>query len=111
MRRLWIGGVVAALIVCSASVSRAQLLTTGTITGTVKDSSGGVLPGVTIALTSETKGTPVPPVVSEANGEFLVPNLAPDTYRLEITLQGFKTLQRGGLPGTGADPRKLAAPT
>ena len=103
MRRLCIGGVVAALIVCSASVSRAQLLTTGTITGTVKDSSGGVLPGVTIALTSETKGTPVPPVVSEANGEFLVPNLAPDTYRLEITLQGFKTVQRGGLAVSGGD--------
>src|ERR1041384_5785630 len=99
MRRLCIGGVVAALIVCSASVSRAQLLTTGTITGTVKDSSGGVLPGVTIALTSDTKGTPVPPVVSEANGEFL----APDTYRLEITLQGFKTVQRGGLAVSGGD--------
>jgi mono/diheme cytochrome c family protein len=57
--------------------SAAQLLTTATITGSVKDAQGGVLPGVTITLTSESKGTAVPAVVTEANGEFVVANLAP----------------------------------
>ena len=111
MTSRWIAGLAIALIVFGPRTSAAQLLTTATITGSVKDAQGGVLPGVTITLTSESKGTAVPAVVTEANGEFVVANLAPDTYRMQIMLQGFKTVDRRGLAVSGGDRLSLGVLT
>ena len=111
MRGRWITGFAFTLFFFTAYVSSAQLLTTGTITGMLKDGQGGVIPGATITLVSETKGTPVPPAISESTGEFLVPNLAPDTYRLTIELQGFKSLERRGVAVSGGDRLNLGTLT
>ena len=67
----------------------AQGTTTSSITGTVTDSGGGVIPGATVNVEGEAgvKAT----VVTNADGVFTVPALIPGTYKVTVTLQGFKT--------------------
>ena len=79
------------------AASAAAQLTTGTVSGTVKDAQGAVIPGATVILVSETRGIQLPPAVTSANGDFVVVNVPPDTYNIQVTLEGFKTLKRGGI--------------
>ena len=67
---------------------------TGTISGTVKDAQGGVVPGATVLLTSESRGTTSTPVTTNANGDFVFPNLTADTYTLQVEMPSFRTLRR-----------------
>lgn len=79
---------------------------TGSISGTVKDSQGGVIPGVSVTVVSATRGTRLAPVVTNDVGEFIVPNLLADTYNIEAELAGFKKLERDGVtvnPGSRAE--------
>lgn len=69
-------------------------LTLGTVSGSVRDATSAAIPGASVSFTSETLGTKLPVVTSENNGEFVIPNVPPDTYSLEIAHQGFKTLRR-----------------
>src|SRR2546425_13146584 len=78
---------VACLSALIASPAGAQS-TFATLTGTVLDSSGGVLPGVTITVTNtRTQGTRT--VVTDDVGNYLVPNLDAGEYRVVTTLAGF----------------------
>src|SRR5690348_17269088 len=89
--------VVALLLAVAASAALAQGATGG-LTAIVKDSSGGVLPGATVILISETKGTRSVPQVTNEIGEFRFPNLSPDTYTIQVELPPtFKTLKRTGV--------------
>ena len=72
-------------------------ITTGTVSGTVKDPQGAVIPGATVTLVNEGQGTRSAPVVTNATGDFVVVNVAPGTYTLEVELASFKTLKRSGL--------------
>src|SRR5580765_5100654 len=74
------------------TVLRAQT-TSATVSGTVQDSQGGVLPGVTVTLTSRTQGN-VLTAVTDGGGRFVFPIVRPDTYTLQATLPGFKTAER-----------------
>src|SRR5215204_650385 len=60
----------------------------GSIEGVVKDSSGAVLPGVTVALTSGS-GAKLE-TVSDAQGVYRFPSLAPGNYKVNANLQGFR---------------------
>ena len=82
--------------------------TTGTVTGTVTDSQGGVIPGASLVLISESRGTRSTIVISNLNGDFVFPNLTPDVYVIEVSMSGFKTLRRGGLAVSPGD--RLAVP-
>ncbi len=62
----------------------------GTHRGTVLDSSGAVLPGATITMTSE-QTNQVQTTTSSETGAFLFPQVPVGTYKIEIELQGFKT--------------------
>src|SRR2546426_5172744 len=88
-------GLMAALVLVSSPVF-AQI-TTGTVTGTVKDPTGLVIPGATVVLISETRGTKSAPAVSNETGSYVFPNVTPDTYTVEVTLEGFKTAKIGGI--------------
>src|SRR5262245_38258022 len=99
MRRKRLGVVMAAFILISPPLL-AQI-TTGTVAGSVKDPSGAVIPGVTVVLTSETRGTKSAPTVTNETGDFVIPNVTPDTYSLEVSLEGFKTAQRAGIVVSG----------
>src|SRR5437762_8661148 len=68
--------------------------TSGTVAGTVKDSQGGVIPGATVTLISETQGTRSVPATTNEVGDYVFPNVSPDTYTIEVTMPGFSTLKR-----------------
>jgi hypothetical protein len=68
---------------------------TGTIAGTVKDAQGGVVPGATVTLTSESRGTVSAPVTTNATGDFVFPNLTADSYTVQVEMPSFRTLRRG----------------
>src|SRR5262245_64837010 len=70
--------------------------TSASVSGSVQDSQGGVLPGVTVTLTSRTQGN-VLTAVSDEGGRFVFPIVRPDTYQLQVALTGFKTLERSKL--------------
>jgi len=67
--------------------------TTGTINGRVEDSSAAVLPGVTVTATSPS-ALGAQTVVTDTNGNYRFPGLAPGVYTLTFELPGFNTLKR-----------------
>jgi hypothetical protein len=80
------------VLLCSTWAS-AQRATTGTITGKVLDSSGGVLPGVTVtAQSAEALGQF--PAVTDAQGVYRIANLPPATYDVKAELTGFQSVIR-----------------
>jgi hypothetical protein len=93
----------ALLMACLAAPTATAQITTGTIAGTVQDSSGGVIPGATVVLISESRGTRGVPGVTNASGDYVFPNMTPDTYTVEVTMPGFRTLRRAGVAVSGGD--------
>ena len=85
-----------------SSPARAQI-TTGTVTGNVKDPSGAVIPGASVVLISETRATRSAPAITNATGDYVFPNVVPDTYTVEVTLDAFKTVRRAGIAVSGGD--------
>ena len=65
VRRVGVSAAVCALFLTVALPVAAQL-TTGSIAGTVKDAQGGVIPGASITLISESRGTRSIPVTTDA---------------------------------------------
>jgi outer membrane receptor protein involved in Fe transport len=83
------------ICVCLLLVARAAQAqrTTGAIVGAVSDSSGAMLPGVTVTL----EGPAVfgkPATVTSETGSFRFPDLAPGVYQLTFALSGFRSLIR-----------------
>src|SRR5215470_2142871 len=82
----------------------AQAGATAQISGTVKDTSGGVLPGVDVTVTQTETGQKRN-AVSDADGSYVLPNLPPGPYRLDAMLQGFRTFTQTGIVlEVGASP-------
>src|SRR3954470_22770066 len=71
------------------------------ITGVVKDTSGAVLPGVTVEAASPALIEKGRSVVSDATGQYRIVNLVPGTYTVTFTLPGFSIVKREGIELTG----------
>ena len=69
---------------------------TAQITGTVKDQTGAVLPGVEVTATQTDTGIARTAVTNET-GSYVLSNLAIGPYRLEATLPGFRTYAQTGI--------------
>ncbi len=82
------------LVVCSAAL--AQTVSVAQISGTVKDATGAVLPGVDIKVTHSDTGATRSTVTSET-GSYSIPNLPVGPYRLEAGLPGFSTYVQTGI--------------
>src|SRR5437870_10639838 len=83
----------AALVALAAPVL-AQ--TTGRLVGTVVDAQGGVLPGVTVTVTSpQLQGANT--TVTDANGQFRFPALPPGAYQVKAELAGFKPAEQANV--------------
>ena len=89
-------GAIGAVVLVLVGSAGAQGVT-GTVTGTVKDAQGGVIPGATVTLISDTRGTSSAPVVSGATGDFVFPNVTADTYTVRVEMPSFRTLRRSGV--------------
>lgn len=87
-------GLALGLLLGSGTPARAQI-DTGSIVGSVRDSSGGVLPGVTVTATQQgTNATAV--AVTSDRGEYVMPNLKIGTYDVTAEIEGFKrSIQQG----------------
>ena len=75
----------------------AQGTSAASIVGTVKDTSGAVLPGVTIEASSPALIEKVRSTVTDEKGEYRIIELRPGTYSVTFTLPGFSTFKRDGL--------------
>src|SRR5262245_52646513 len=85
---------VCALLLPSAIA--AQQTTSG-IAGIVRDTSGAVLPGVTVEASSPVLIEKVRTVVSNGEGRYNIVDLRPGTYVVTFTLAGFNTFRREGI--------------
>ncbi len=84
------------MVLVAVNVSLAQVGSTAQIAGTVKDTSGAVLPGANVTATQTDTGFKRE-VVSDADGLFLLPALPIGPYRLDVSLQGFRTSIQTGI--------------
>ena len=90
-------------------------VTTGSVFGTVHDAQGGVIPGATVVLISESRGTRSEPAITSPTGDFVFPNVSVDTYTVEVTMASFSTLKRTGvarqrrIAGRGRGPHDRAS--
>ena len=71
------------------------------ITGVAKDTSGAVLPGVTVEAASPVMIEKVRSVVSDDSGQYRIVDLRPGTYSVTFTLPGFSTVKREGIELSG----------
>ena len=93
-------GLALAFLLAVAPGAWAQF-TGGNIYGTVTDSSGAVLPGVSITITSDRTGART--IASGAQGEFRFINLDPGTYKLLVVLNGFNKVSREATVNAGSN--------
>jgi Carboxypeptidase regulatory-like domain/TonB dependent receptor len=82
-------------LLCLPAASHAQAVH-GAIIGNVVDNTGAAIPGATVTVTDEGKGTQVV-VQSNAAGEYEVHELIPDLYDVKVTYQGFETFETKGI--------------
>jgi len=93
----------ASILVLSAVPAWAQL-STAELNGRVADESGAVLPGATVTVTQTATGL-VRTSVTDSNGAYLLSSLPTGPYRLEVSLQGFRSyVQTGIVLQVGATP-------
>jgi hypothetical protein len=72
------------------------------ITGVVSDTSGAVLPGVTVEASSPVLIEKVRSAISDGTGQYRIVDLRPGIYTITFTLTGFNSVRREGLELTGS---------
>ena len=93
-----------AIVAAAPSLATAQSLA-----GTVRDTSGAVLPGVTVEASSPALITKVRTGVTDDTGQYRIPDLPPGTYKVTFTLPGFATVVREGLELSGGGVMTIGA--
>src|SRR3989454_1414853 len=88
----WSRGTLILLLTASAAWAQA----TAQMSGTVHDESGAVLPGVTVTVTQVDTSVTRTAVTDEA-GAYLLPTLPTGPYKLQVSLQGFRTYEQTGI--------------
>ena len=98
MRVLARGIVVLGVILGLSTIAHAQ----ASITGVVKDTSGAVLPGVTVEASSPALIEKARSVVSDGSGQYRIVDLRPGVYAVTFTLSGFNTFRRDAITLEGS---------
>lgn len=94
IRKLTMAGLVAlACVVGLPAVAHAQ----SAIVGVVKDTSGAVLPGVTVEASSDVLIEKTRSVITDGEGAYRIVDLRPGKYDVTFSLPGFSTFKREGL--------------
>jgi hypothetical protein len=89
------------ILICLVALSTAVAplhaqSTGGSLSGTIKDATGAVIPGVTVVVTN-TDTSLTRTVVTDGSGRYLAPDLQPGPYSVKGTLEGFSTVVRSGI--------------
>jgi hypothetical protein len=108
-RKSILAGVLVAVLALAGPYSALGQVTSGSLSGTVKDPQGGVIPGATVVLISDTRLTRSSPVVTNETGDFVFPNIAPDTYTIQVEMPSFKILQRAGISVSAGAPTAIGS--
>jgi hypothetical protein len=103
--RMWWKVVVTAAIVFVPAVVLAQ----ASITGAVKDTSGALLPGVTVEAASPALIEKIRVAVTDGSGQYRIEDLRPGTYTVTFKLTGFSTVQRQDIELSGAFAARVDA--
>ena len=88
-----------ALFFATATAARAQ----SAIAGSVRDSTGAVMPGVTVEVSSPALIERTRTAITDGQGLYQVVNLPPGSYGVTFTLPGFTTVQRSDVDVPGKD--------
>jgi hypothetical protein len=99
MRCRWVGRIVLVLAWVLVPV---MAFAQASITGVVKDTSGAVLPGVTVEASSPALIEKVRTVVSDGAGQYQIVDLRPGTYDVTFTLAGFNAVRHEGVELIGS---------
>ena len=92
-----------AVLACLSLIPEfASAQSNATIAGVAKDSSGAVLPGVTVEAASPSLIEKTRTAVTDGAGQYKIVNLVPGVYSVTFTLTGFNTVKREGIELTGA---------
>jgi hypothetical protein len=97
-RRLFIVGWLSVLLPAAAFAQESA----GIIAGVVRDTTGAVMPGVTVEASSPALIEKTVSTVTDAQGVYRIPELRPGVYAITFTLPGFSVLRREGLELTAA---------
>jgi hypothetical protein len=81
-------------LVCMPTTAFAQV---GSIAGTVRDSTGAVLPGATVEVTSPQLIERTRSTVTDSNGRYQIVSLPVGIYKVTFTLSGFATLESANI--------------
>src|SRR5499433_1536155 len=92
-----IGRVVLAMIASGLLATGASAQTSGTIAGAVRDTTGAVLPGVTVEAASPALIEKIRTVVTDGSGQYRIISLPPGMYSVTFSLTGFSNVRREGL--------------
>lgn len=95
--RVWRFAAVAIAVGLTYLPSEVSAQIGSTITGVVRDTSGGVLPGVTVEAASPALIEKVRSAVTDGEGLFRLVDLRPGEYTVTFTLPGFNTFRREGM--------------
>src|SRR5690349_6099137 len=79
------------------------------LAGLVKDTSGAVLPGVTVEAASPALIEKVRSVTTDATGQYKIVDLRPGTYTVTFALTGFSTVKREGIELSGGGTVQINA--
>src|SRR5712671_5985886 len=85
------------VILLLPSVVQAQSALSGGIAGVARDTTGAILPGVTVEAASPALIEKVRTVVTDSQGQYKIVDLRPGTYSVTFTLPGFSVFRRDGI--------------
>ena len=93
------------LVLTLSASARAQSV----IAGVVKDTSGAVLPGVTVEIASDVLIEKTRSAVTDPDGQYKIIDLRPGVYVITFSLGGFQSVRREGLELPADRPRPAVA--
>src|SRR5262245_38389466 len=97
MKRLLFRVIAVGIVLLCVTATAAAQLTTGTISGTVQDSTGAVIPGVSVSLMSSGVVGGNQQTVTDERGVYQFVRLVPGTYSVKGELSGFRSALRDNI--------------
>src|SRR5207247_8057553 len=89
------------LVAVGSLLTLASSVQAQTIAGTVRDESGGILPGVTVEVSSPALIEKTRSAATDGTGQYRIVSLSAGVYTVSFSLTGFSTVKREGIELSG----------